>query len=79
MDVEKRQRELAKMVSIVRERKKEREKERKSERANFTRAFYWKNFGVTDFNAVDVEASQRELAKMVSIVREKERDRERET
>lgn len=33
---------------------------------NFTKAFYWKNFNVTDFTAVDVEQRMRDLRKMVS-------------
>ena len=32
---------------------------------NFTKAFYWKNFGVNDFNSVDVEQKDPPLAKMV--------------
>lgn len=31
---------------------------------NFSKAFYWKNFGVTDFKPVDVEQRLRELSKM---------------
>lgn len=31
---------------------------------NFTKAFYWKNFGITEFEPVDVEPRIRQLAKM---------------
>ena len=33
---------------------------------NFTKAFYWKNFGITDFSSVDVEQPPKQLARMVS-------------
>jgi hypothetical protein len=32
---------------------------------NFTKAFYWKTFGHTDFTPVDVELTQNRLARMV--------------
>jgi EF-hand domain-containing protein 1 len=33
---------------------------------NFTKAFYWKNFGMTDFTPVDVDVKKPELPKAVS-------------
>ena len=34
---------------------------------DFTRAFYWKNFGTTDFTPIDVEAKKPPVPKMVSL------------
>ena len=34
---------------------------------DFTKAFYWKHFGLTDFTAHNVEQIQNKLAKMVSL------------
>lgn len=33
---------------------------------NFTKAFYYKNFGITEFNPVNVVQASKPLAKMVS-------------
>ena len=35
---------------------------------NFTKAFYYKNFGLTEFKSVDVEQHKKPLPKMVSWV-----------
>jgi len=35
---------------------------------NFTKAFYWKNFGMTDFTPVDVEIPKPPLPKQVSLL-----------
>ena len=32
---------------------------------NFTRAFYWKNFNITDFTPVDISQPRERLPKMV--------------
>jgi len=36
---------------------------------NFTKAFYWKNFNITDFTPVDIELHMKNRAKMVSITK----------
>ena len=33
---------------------------------NFTKAFFWKNFGVTDFTPADTTQARAEVPKMVS-------------